>query len=451
MATATQRFLSFELGRGDSEKLQKVFSVSLIIYVLIALFVLILAETAGLWFVSNKLTIPPERKIAALRVYHFAVISFMFTVLTTPYMAMIIAHEAMNIYAYVSIVEAVLKLAIVFVLRFISWDKLQLYGILSCAVVFINTAVYRTICMLRYRECGFRIYWDKAVFREIAGYTGWNIFTPIANLLRNNGINILLNQFFSPSISAARSVAHSVDAVVAHFCQNFNTALRPQIVKSYASDAKKEAVTLVFRGVKGTYFLIYIFMLPLILEMPVVLTLWLKYPPEYTVLFTRLILINVVIDSVNYPLRALVMATGRIKYFQCISACIALLNLPLSWIALLFGMPAYSVMIISIGLSIIATITQWFMAKKIVVFFPLKIFVKEVLFPLCIASLASMVLPLFIYNVMLPGFLRLCLITGISIVSTISCMYAIGLDGQERVLLKKYIKTKILKSKKVQI
>ena len=438
MATASQRYFSFELGRGDLEQLEKVFSLSLLIYVLIVVLVLLLAETAGLWFVNNKLVIPPERKIPALWVYQFSIAAFLFTILTSPYMAMIIAHENMNIYAYVSIVEVSLKLIIVFVLHFIAWDKLALYGLLMLAVAVINTAIYRIVCMKKYRECSFSFYWNKDLFKEIAGYSGWNMFGATAGIFKNQLVNILLNQFFNPVVAAARVIATQVDNAVMSFSQNFSTAMRPQIIKSYAAGEKEKMLSLMFHGSKGTYLLVYLFALPLALEMPMVLGLWLKNPPEYAVLFTRLMLVDVLVTSLSYPIMTAAQATGKMKMYQSVVGGILLLNVPFSWMALKMGFPAYSVLIIAIGIVFISTIARLLLLKRLVDY-SIRRFFKTVLIPIFVISIVAAILPIIICYFLEQNLLRLLIVTGISVISVGIISYCIGLNREERQKVKDII------------
>jgi O-antigen/teichoic acid export membrane protein len=275
MASASQRYFSFELGRKDFDQLKKTFSLSITIYVLLGLLVLLLGETIGLWFVSNKLAIPVERKDSAIWVYQSSIISFLFTMLASPYMAMIIAREDMNIYAYVSIIEVLLKLGIVFILRFITWDKLTLYGILMLVVAVINTVIYKIICNKKYQECTFSFYWSKDLFKEITSYTGWNMFGASVGIFKNQIVNIILNQFFSPVLVAARSIAMTVDGAVMSFSQNFNTAMRPQIIKNYAAEEKKKMLLLMFRGFHFLFLLMYFFVFGFFLQTHKILGLWL--------------------------------------------------------------------------------------------------------------------------------------------------------------------------------
>lgn len=326
MATASQRYFSYALGQNDEVQLKRYFSMSFTIYCLIALVVVVIAETCGLWFVENKLVVPLERQQAAFWIYQASIFPTVCTILTAPFMASIIAHEDMNIYAYVSIVEVVLKLGIVFLLSLFPADKLIVYGFLMAAVVFVNTAIYRSICARKYRECRFSFFWDKRLFKELVGYTGWNMFGASVGIFKNQLVNIVLNQFFSPVVNAARGIAYQVNGAVTSFSQGFSTAVRPQIIKSYASGNKEEMLALMYRSCKATFFLMYVFTLPLSLEMSYVLGLWLGNVPENAILFTRLALLDALIDSVSYPLMTAAQATGKIGLYQSVVGGILLLN-----------------------------------------------------------------------------------------------------------------------------
>ncbi|MDR2798492.1 MAG: hypothetical protein LBB80_09120, partial [Treponema sp.] len=431
MATASQRYFAFELGRGNYEQLQKTFSLSFLVYIVIATAVLLLAETIGLWFINNKLIIPQDRMEAAHWIYQCSIISFLFTILVTPFMAAIIAHEDMNIYATVSIVEAVLKLGIVFLLKIIALDKLQLYGILLCVVTIINTGIYRSICKHKYQECRFRFYWNKGLFNELISYTGWNLFGSLAGIFKNQGVNILLNQFFNPLVITSRGIASTVNTAVVSFSQNFSTALRPQIIKNYASGYKDEFMLWMSRGSKATYFLMYLFILPLLLEMSTVLSLWIKNVPEYTVIFTRLILIDALIDSISFTIVTSVQAIGRIRLYQSVVGGILLLNVPLSWIVLFMGYPPYSVMIVGICLTFMAFILR-LLIMRILIDFSILQFLKEILLPVCEVSVLSMILPIIFHVNLRQDLFRFFLVVGISIVSICGSVYLLGLTSIER-------------------
>ena len=431
MATASQRYFAFEMGRGNEEGLQKVFSVTMTIYVLLALIIVILAETVGLWFVNTRLVIPAQRMTAARWIYQFAILSFMVTLLTTPYMASIIARENMNVYAYVSIVEAALKLVIVFMLRVLPYDKLIVYGVLLLIVACINTGLYRGYCKRRYAECRFRLLWDNVLFSEMVSYNGWNLFGASVGIVKNQIINIVLNLFFGPLVNAARAVSAQVNSAVVSFSQNFSTAMQPQIIKSYAAEKYEETMRLVFRGCKGTFFLMYLFALPLMIEMPYVLKLWLKEPPELSVLFTRLALLDALIDSISYPIMTLAQATGKIKLYQGVVGGVLLLNLPVSYCALKLGAPAYSVMIVAIILAFVAFFVRLFIVKCLV-HYSIKSFFYRVVFPESIVASLASVLTVKVNQNLNTVFISLIFTTIVSCFSLGLLFFLLGLSVTER-------------------
>jgi O-antigen/teichoic acid export membrane protein len=438
MATASQRYFAFELGRGDLKQLKRLFSLSLLIYALIVLIVLVLAETIGLWFVNTKLIIPRERMETAFWIYQFSIISFVFTIIVSPYMAAIIAHEDMDIYAAVSIVEAVLKLGIVFLLKIIVLDKLQLYGILLCVVTAVNTGIYRTICKLKYQECKFSFYWNKSLFIELTGFTGWNLFGAVSHIVRIQGINILLNLFFGPLVNAARGIAVQVNSAVNTFSQNFITAVRPQITKRYASEKYDEMFDLVFFSAKLSYFLMFVFTVPVLFEMSYIIKIWLKNPPSYSVLFIYFGFLDILLDSVSYPLMYVAQATGKIKLYQSIVSGTVLLNMPFAYLTLKMGFPPYSVMVIGLLLTIIAFFVRIFMIKRLLSLFSIMAFIKQVLIPLFFVSVLSLLFPFFVINILDESFFRLC-VSLFGIIITIFCIYYIGLTKSEQMSVKRYI------------
>jgi O-antigen/teichoic acid export membrane protein len=438
MATASQRYFSFELGREDYEQLKRVFSLSLMIYILLIILIVLLAETIGLWFVNTKLVIPIERKNAAIWVYHVSILSFVFTILAGPYMAIITAHEDMNIYAYVSIAEVTFKLALVFLLRSILADKLLLYGILMCAVAYVTTMIYRIICGVKYKECKFGLFWDRGLFREITAYTGWSLFGNLTTVVRQHAVTVLLNQFFNPVVIAARSIAMQVNSAVSSFSNNFSTAINPQIIKSYSLGKKSEMIMLMLRGAKGCYFLMYLFTLPLVLEMPIVLSLWLKNPPENTVLFTRLALIDILINSISFPLMTIARATGKIRNYELILGTIQIGSFLLTWLILLIGAPAYSAMLVTIGISLLMFVARLLIVRTLVEI-SIKQFLREAVFPCCIFSIVSIIFPFILRIVLRQTIINMMIVIFISVLSICGSMYMIGLNNIERGIIKIFI------------
>jgi O-antigen/teichoic acid export membrane protein len=431
MAQASQRYFSFELGRQDYKQLRRVFSSSLIIYIFIAAIVFVLTETLGLWFIKNKLIIPPERKAAALLVYQCSIVSFLFTILVTPYMAVIIAHENMNIYAYMSIIEIVLKLAIVYIIRLLSMDKMILYGILFCIVAFINSAIYKIICTKKYDECRFQLCWNPVLFNEIIGYTGWNLFGNIAWLARNQGINILLNIFFGPLVNAARSISSQINTVVSSFGSNFSTSVYPQIIKSYSIKDNKSYWDLTMRSSKFCYFLFLILSMPLLLETDFILALWLKNVPEYTSVFTRLILIDALLVSFTYSFGAANQATGNIKIYQLIIGGFLILNIPVAILFFLLGLGPEVAMIISVVFSFCALIMR-IIILKVQINFPVVQYLKGVILVACIITGVSLVIPLGMHLIMQNSFTRFLIVCCTSVICCLMAICFIGLNRNER-------------------
>ena len=302
MATSTQRFLSFSLGKNDQEQVARVFSMSMTTHISIALIVLLLAETFGLWIFYRYLNIPPERMGAAQWVYQLSVLTFCISIIRVPYNAGIIAYERMSFYAYISIVEVCLKLGMVILLQYLGSDKLILYALLMALTTGIVTFIYKLYCCKTFSVCRYHYFWDKHLYKELISFSGWSLFGSAANVGVQQGINILLNVFFGVVTNAALGIANQVSSAVSQLVGNFQTAFNPALVKSYASGDYSYFVRLIFQTSRFSYFLLFIIALPLYLCMPFVLKVWLDIVPEYTVVFCRWMLVFVLIDAVSAPL-----------------------------------------------------------------------------------------------------------------------------------------------------
>ena len=378
MSSATQRFLAFELGKPGDKDMRGIFSMSLNIHILIALFVLILGETIGLWFLKTHMTIPIDRMLAAEWVFHLALLSFMVTIVSVPYNALIIAHERMSVFAWVSIIDVMLKLLIVFMLSWFGMDKLILYAVLSLAVVFIIFMMYRNYCKSRFKESRFRLYWDKQLFNIMLSYTGWNLWGNIAAVMSGQGVNVLLNIFFGPSVNAARAIAMQVSGALNSFVQNVQIAINPQIVKSYAARDMAYMHQLVCYGAKYNFFILFFLSMPILINTDLVLSTWLGFIPEYASIFVRLIIINILIDSISSPLITSAQATGKIKLYQSVVGGILLLNLPFSYLLLKIGSEPHIVIYAGIVTSILALLARLIILRKLT-FLPVMRYIKEVI------------------------------------------------------------------------
>jgi len=351
----------------------------------------------------------------------------------------------MQIYAYVSIVEAFMKLGVVFLLMYLPWDKLELYGMLTFAASAITTAIYIVIGVRKYNECQFRkFYWDKELMHEIMGFTGWTLFGQITSAARYQGVTVLLNQVFNPVVVAARAIAINITNQINVFSNNFNTGLYPPIIKSYAADDKKQMFSLIFNGSKITFFLMWVFALPFFLEMNMILSVWLKNPPPEAVLFTRLALIEVLINSISLPIATAARAPGKMKVYEFTLGCIQIAIFVVSWIALIMGAAAYTVFIVAIAANLVMFIVRLVIVRMLIGL-SLNPFFLQVVFPIFLVALFSAI-PSFAIDFLLPqGFV----FTSISVVSSgiITCisMYFLGLDKQMRNKVQSIIITRIQK------
>ena len=437
MTQATQRFLNFAIGQNDKEQVRNVFSTSFIIHILIASIIVILAETVGLWFFYNVLNIPLDRQNAAFWVYQFSILVTVINILHVPYRAIIIAHEKMSFYALLSIIEALLRLGIVFLLVLILFDKLIVYAFLVSIVSLIVLFIHKIYCNKMFEAAHFRLCKDKDLFKNLASFSGWSIFGSFSEMTRNNGTNILLNTFYGVALNAAMGIAAQVNSAINSFVNNFQTAFRPQIIKLYAAKEYESFMKLVFRSSKASFLLIFFFVLPFILNADFILHLWLGNVPEYAVVFTQLILLNSLELSLIEPLVMSIQATGKIKKYQIIYSCFNLANLPISFLFLWLGFSPVYVLITRIGLNFIAIIWRIFFLRKRI---DLKIlhFLREVIVPVFLIVLISGTITYFIQGFFIDWH-KLLISCAVSTVSIISLVYLIGLNKQEKLLLRNWI------------
>ena len=445
MASATQRFLSFELGINDERRVNIVFCQSVIIHVIIAAIILVLAETIGLWFVYNKLTIPDDRFTAAMWVYQIAILTFIFHIINVPYHASIIAHERMNVYAWVSILDVMLKLCIAYIISVSPIDKLIMYSLLLLMTSVIMFLFYCVYSKQNFKECDFHFYVDRVKFKEMFSFAGWNIIGNMAYTLRTQGSNILLNMFFGPAVNAARGVAHQVDGAVVLFVNNFQTASNPQIVKSYAQEQYKETMQLVSQCSKFSFFLMILLGLPIIFQVDYILTLWLAEVPEYTSVFVRLILLNAIIDSLSNALKTHIKATGKVKWYMIIQGGFYLLALPVIWLFLKLGYSPISSIIVLVVFTCLGTFLRLFLLKGYAKGFSISYFVKKVLFSSFFVGGLSSILS-FLYSIKFPtlsfGGLIINTIVLLSISSSI--IWFLGISKNEKLYIYSLVR-KLLK------
>ena len=437
MASSTQRFLILGLGVGNALKLRQMFSISLTMHFIISILILLLLETLGLWFINTQLTIPVERLTAANWVFQFSVLTTIITILSVPYNAIIIAHERMNVFALISIFEVILKLIVVFLLQLFGFDKLILYSILLFFVSLIIQIVYKTYCTRNFVESHYHFFWEQKLFTEMTSFAGWNLFGVFAGIGYNQGINILLNIFYGPVVNAARGISFQVMGAVNQLVTNFQIAVNPTITKSFAK--KDDSMyNIVFASSKFSFYLLLLFIIPLLLELELVLKIWLKTVPDYTVLFTRLVLIDILICSLSAPLQILVQATGKVRNYQIIISLILLLNLPISYILLKIGYSPQSTFIVSIIISSLSLFAR-LMVLKYLIKFPVNAFLNEVVLTVLLVTIFIIPLPMYIQYFFNQNIIQFLCVCGSTLISLFITVWVVGLSVPERLTIKVHV------------
>lgn len=435
MASATQRYITFALGKGDMAQLQKVFSTALQIHVLIAALIVILGETVGLWFMYTQMQIPADRMDAAFWVLQCSILSTVVMIISVPYNADIVAHEKMSAFAYISILEALLKLAVVYVLVVFSYDKLVLYAFLILAVQMFIRFCYSRYCNKHFLESRYLHVWDKPLFKEMTGFAGWSMFENISFVCFSQGLNLLLNVFFGPIVNAARAIAFQVQNAIQQFLANFQMAINPQITKTYAKGEFNDMHKLIFRSARFSFYLLFFFALPILFETDFILTIWLKTVPDDTVIFLRIMICTLLVYSLANPLMIANQATGKVKKYQIVCGSTRLMILPISYVCLKFGCRAYSVFIVHLIMEIFTQIARMVMLRPLLGI-QLREYFKNIYYQVFLVFVLSAIAPLLIYVNMEDNFLRLVLICATCFLSVGLTAYTLGLDSHERVFVK---------------
>lgn len=441
LSSATQRFLSFELGKNDPQQFRKVFCMSMNIHAIMALIIFLLGETAGLWFVKTMLTIPAERMEAALWVYHFSILTFMTTVISVPYNAAIIATEEMKLFAQISFIEVSLKLLAVFVLMIVKYDSLIVYALLIFLISIIIRLIYAVYFTFKFPQYKYRFIWDQKLFRTLTSFSLWNLWGNTAAALYGQGINILLNIFFGPVVNAARGVAYQVRAAANSFVQNFQLAMNPQIVKSFAEGNLAHMHQLVCSGSKFSYYLMLMLSLPILLEAELLLTLWLKIVPDKAILFTRLAIIAILIDSLSGTIITAAQASGKIRLYQSIIGGFLLLILPVSYLFLKLGYPPESTFYIVIIFSLTSLFLRLYIIKGLIKL-TFHSFVKDVLSPVAIVTSTSLILP-FLFKNFITGIQGSIAVITASLFSVVAISFLLGMTKSEKKYLLNMISSQL--------
>lgn len=449
LASAISRFITFELGRGNREKLERVFSTAVTVQLMLALVVVLLAETVGLWFLTHEMDIPPERLAAAHWVYQFSVITFAIGLVSVPYNASIIAHEKMSTFAYIGIFEALSKLGVAYVISTTRADRLVIYALLLMLIAVTVRLIYGIYCKRRFEECSYRFTYDKPLLKEMASFAGWNFIGASSAVLRDQGGNIIINILGGgPAVNAARGFAVQISAAIQSFVQNFMTALNPQITKSYANGEHSYMMSLIFRGARFSYYILLLLALPVIINADYILTLWLVDVPAHTAPFVQLVLIFALSESLANPLVTAMLATGRIRNYQLVVGGIQLLNLPIAYVALRCGGAPEMVYVVAIGLSVCCEMARLLMLRGMIGL-SVRSFLREVYFNVIAVTLIAAAVPAVCFTLQSGTFVDFLLNCTCCVGCTALSIFFVGCSGKERkMLIAKLttIKNKCLKS-----
>lgn len=444
LSNSISRFITFELGKGNLEKLKLIFITSINIQIGISIVVFILGEFIGLWFLNYHMNIPNGRMIAANWVLHCSLLMFCINLISIPYNACIIAHEHMKAFAYVSILEASLKLFICYFIIVSPYDKLISYAVLLVIVSIIIRIVYGIYCGRHFEECRYKWTKDTLLVKEMTGFAGWSFFTNACYLFNTQGVNLLINIFFGVVLNAARGIATQVEGAIMQFVNNFTTAINPQITKNYAAGNIQEMNKLVCRGAKFSYFLLLLFALPVMLETEYILRLWLKIVPEHAVIFLRLTIIGTMFNMLGNTGYTACAATGNIRRYVLWISAIGCLVFPLTWIAYKLRMPVESTYIIFILVYICVDVVRLYIMQGLLKF-PAIMFIKDVVGKIILVTTLAIILPVFVYNIMEQSFLRFALVTFICTISSCMSIYLVGLSVNEKYFVLEKLTSFIIK------
>lgn len=431
LSVSISRFITYELGKGNQEKLKRVFSTAVSIQIFLAISITILAEIIGIWFLNNKMNIPADRLNAANWVMHFSILAFAVNLISVPYNAAIIAHEKMGAFAYVSVFEVVAKLGITYYLFISPFDKLKTYAVLLFALSIALRLIYGVYCKRNFQECSYQFIFDKGLIKQMTGFAGWSLFGLVAYSGYNYGLNILLNLFFGPVVNAARGIAFQVQNAVQGFSNNFQMALNPQIIKSYAQNDFKRLHQLIFASSKYAYFLLFFLSLPIIIEAPKILSVWLTEVPDHTVNFVRLILALITFDSLGSSMSTAQQATGKIKTYQVWVGGIMLMIVPVAYVCLKMGTNPESVYIVYFSACIIAHVARLIIIKSMIKL-SLWDYFHKVLFRLATVTVCASILPIITYKLLPVTFMSLIVICVLCPISVTVSVYFLGLEQSER-------------------
>lgn len=436
MSNGVQRFFNYELSRNGEAGATKVYNMALLIHAILAIIIVIATESFGLWYLHNKMVILEDRMIAAEWIFQFSILSFLFIVMQAPFAAAIMAHERMNFYAFVSIIDAVLKLAITFLIPYLSGDSLIWYGFLLGAISVLNFFMYFIYCKKNFTEVHLERTFSKDLFKSMLGFSGWNLFGSFAGVMKEQGINLVLNLFFGPVVNAARGVASQVNGGMQSFVQNLSIPIRPQVVQSYAREDYLRCLNLTFSLSKLSCCLIYLVALPLIMEIDFILQLWLgNNIPEHTKAFIVIVLFVTIVNNLNSPISGIIHASGQMKKYQILTSIVSLMCIPGAYLSLKLGCSAE----VALSMVFIFTSISQYVALKVmkdVINYSMTDYCKKILLPFFILIISTFAFPLLPRLLMEESALRFLVVGTVSMLVTSAGIYFLVLNHSEKQLIK---------------
>ena len=446
LSASVQRFYNYEGSQKGLICFRSVYVTSFVRHLILAVIIFIILETFGLWYINNVMVLPEDRVGVANIVFHASVLSLLLLLFQIPYIGAIMAKQSMDFYAIVSVIDTILKLALAFALPYMQYDKLFIYAILSLSITVLDFILYYAFCKAKFQEISFEFSVNKTLFKQILGFTGWNVLGTFAFMLKGQGLNMLLNLFFGPVINAARGIAYQVNTAISGFSQNITIAFRPQIVNNYADKEYIKVRSLMYTESKICFMLIATLITPIILDIDYIMHLWLgNNIPKMTYSFTILVLLDSLVCTLNTPCTQTIQATGKIRSYQIASTTINLLLLPICWFFLKLGSNPTTVFILTI---IISTINQVVCIVEVNKVFnvDLKAYIKEVLYPCAIYMIALPILPYLIINILEPSLLRLFILGFLTLSLALPLCYMLGLTSPQRSMVRDYLISKKIRN-----
>ena len=431
LSAAISRFITYELGKGDQSRLNKIFSASVTIQLMLSLIIVVLIESVGVWFLNAKMTIPETRITAANWVLQFSIITFVINLISVPYNAAIIAHEKMSAFAYISILEVLGKLAIAFLIIVSPIDQLVFYAILMCSVACIVRLIYGHYCKKHFAECTYHFHCDKDILKQMFGFAGWNFIGASSAVLKDQGVNVVINMFTCPAVNAARGIAMQVNGAIYNFVQSFMTALNPQITKSYAANNHQYMMALIFQGSRLSYYILMVLTLPVIINTDYILYLWLKIVPEHTVSFVQLVLLFSMSEAISLPLVTAMLATGNIKKYQIIVGGLQVLNLPIAYILLKFNFAVELVFVVAIVISQLCLLARLYLLRGMIGLH-VREFIRKVYFNVFIVTILAGVVPFYLHHFLSSGAISFLLQCLVSVILSLLVIFFVGCNQMER-------------------